>query len=126
MKFFDYVANVREDAENYISANYDSSVDFDDFYCDMELSVTGNDNGSYYCNSYCAREAVSEVLFDPDFLDAVQSYGTDIFTSCFPGDLFELLLDPEGVDVMVRIVVLSILYGELEEYYDSFGDNDEE
>ena len=127
MNFNEYVVCVRADAEEYIDDNYNPDQSFDDFFYDMELSVTGNDNGSYYCSSHLAREAVSEVIFDPEFIDEAKWYGADIFYNrVSESDIFELLLDPEGLDVIVRIVVLSSLFNELKRYYENKVDGNEE
>ena len=78
--------------------------DIDEVMCDMELSVTGNDNGSYYCSSSRAQAAVEGVIFDNDFHNAANCYGF-----C----LSDYLDSPETFDVVVRIVAFNELYSDI-------------
>ena len=67
---YDYEEAVRSDIRDYILENYDRNDladfddedDFKDCLIDIlvdEDGVTGNANGSYYCNSYKAQEALN-------------------------------------------------------------------
>ena len=67
---YDYEEAVKSDIEDYILENYDRSdlADFDDEddfkVCLIDIlvdedSITGNVSGSYYFNSYKAREALN-------------------------------------------------------------------
>lgn len=66
-------------------------------------SITGNGSGSYYCNAYKAREMIDKthLLWDGDFLSALESYGQNI------GELIER--GPEVVDVWARCIALEYL-----------------
>ena len=67
---YNYEEAVRSDIKDYILENYDRNDladfddedDFKDYLIDIlvgEDSITGNASGSYYCNSYKAREALN-------------------------------------------------------------------
>ena len=67
---YDYEEAVRSDIKDYILesydrndlADFDDEDDFKDCLIDIlvdEDSITGNANGSYYCNSYKAQEALN-------------------------------------------------------------------
>lgn len=115
MNYRDYIANVRSDCYEYIDDNFDpreyTGRDLYEFFDDMELVVTGNDNGSYYCSTYMAEQAVSGVVFDNDFLLSFRAYGLD---DIFQSD--DLIGDPERFDVIVRYTAFQELYSELENY----------
>lgn len=68
--------------------------------------ITGNGSGSYYCNSYKAKQAVNEsgLLFDGDFIDYVESLG------CNVGDI--LNKGAEAVDVWARCAAVDMLTDE--------------
>lgn len=106
MRYADYLDDVLCDVKNYIDENKDylRGCDIDNVMDDMELSVTGNDNGSYYCSSAKARAAVEGVVFDNDFHNAANHYGF-----C----LSDYLDSPETFDVVVRIVAFHQLYDEI-------------
>lgn len=107
--FEDYKREVLEDGKDRI----DEGVfdDWDDCYEDMFLSVTGNDNGSYFFNSAKAALACAGLEFDQDFLEALEwHFGCE--------DMLHCLKDgPEAFDVLVRIVALYEVGNELEEYF---------
>ena len=107
--FEDYKREVLLDAQDRIDeGGFD---DWDDCWDDLWLSVTGNDNGSYYCDSYKAAQACAGLEFDQDFLEALEwRFGCE--------DMFRCLKDgPEAFDVLVRIVALEEVGGEVEEYF---------
>lgn len=71
--------------------------EFYDIMDEAELSVTGNDNGSYYCNSYKAKEALKDAIFDTDILTLLSAHGME--------DYFWRYMregDYEAADVIVR------------------------
>lgn len=109
----EYIEELILDGQNYIDEYFENSFDpndeFSDIYSDLELSITGNDNGSYYCNSYKAGQAISEAMWDDDVVDAVKELGYD----SIPTDK-----GPEGVDVIIRIALLGEVYSDLEDYFD--------
>lgn len=74
-----YLDNLLIDGKEYLDDAYqwDNEASFDEVYPEMELVITGNDNGSYYCNSRRAEEAVSDVLWDEDVVDSVRDLGYD-------------------------------------------------
>lgn len=109
----DYLEELESDGIDYIDEyfrdSFDPDEDFSDIYSDMELRITGNDNGSYYCNSAKAQEAIAEAMWDEDIVNAVRELGYD----GIPTDK-----GPEAVDVIIRIVLLGEIYSDLEEYFE--------
>lgn len=77
---------------------------------DIELEATGNDNGSFFCSSYRAKEFIGSAVWDDDLVSAMRDYG-DIPT------------DPETWDVVARIAVFSDAWSrvmdEIEESYNA-------
>lgn len=112
-----YLSELYADGREWIEENVEYYDSFDDAYFDMELTITGNDNGSYYCNSYKAREALEGVLWDDDVVDAIRDMGFD----GMPTDR-----GPETCDVLVRIALLGELYSKLEDYFDELKEEQEE
>ena len=84
--------------EDFKDPEYDwGQRQFDELMEDCELCVTGNDNGSYYCNSYKAREALRDAVFDEDIHSLLSAHGyEDSFWRYIQEN------DPEGADVIVR------------------------
>ena len=80
-------------------------------------SITGNSCGSYYCNSAKAEQEAADVVFDPTFWDAYDThYGSDRID----------MRDPEGFDVVVRIMAFYETQEKIEEYLSKMlGDEDE-
>lgn len=106
---YNYLENVKEDVKNYIEENKDNEsynfndekelkqLLFDDLWIDD--SVTGNGSGSYYFNSYKARESLQG---NEDLLiDALEEFGNDAES------YKRSLTDPEFADVTIRCYLLS-------------------
>lgn len=113
----EYLVDLLEAGQDWIDENIEDYDNFSDAYWEMELVITGNDNGSYYCNSYKAEEAVSGVLWDEEIVEAVKELGFD----GMPTDK-----GPEALDVIVRIALLSYIYSDLEDYWDDNKEDEEE
>lgn len=105
---YDYLENMKEDVKNYVeenkeneSYNWDNLEEakellYDDLWIDD--SVTGNGSGSYYCNSYKAREALQG---NEDLLvKALEEFGNDAES------YKRSLTDPEFADVCIRCYLL--------------------
>lgn len=106
---YDYLKNIKEDVKNYIEENKENeSYNFNDkeevkqlLYDDLWIddSVTGNGSGSYYCNSYEARESLQG---NEDLLiEALEEFGNDAES------YKRSLTDPEFADVTIRCYLLS-------------------
>ena len=126
MTYEDYVNEIVADGKEYIkeTLNYLPEQDFDRIYDYMFVSsVTGNDNGSYYCNAYKAEQAVKDVIYDNWFVDMCKEFG--IFEHDNP---IEMLFDAEAMDVSVRCYLLgfSDVYDQLKDYYDELTENNNE
>lgn len=106
---YNYLESMKEDVKNYIeenkeneSYNWDNLEEvkellYDDLWIDD--SVTGNGSGSYYCNSYKAREALQG---NEDLLvEALEEFGNDAES------YKRSLTDPEFADVTIRCYLLS-------------------
>lgn len=107
MNWANYLAAVEIDTKKYFIENGyidnfkndDSDYhDFSELMDEIELRVTGNDNGSYYCNSYRAEEAVKDIVFDDDFCDAAQCHETWYWFQKYLGKQ-----DAESADVIARL-----------------------
>lgn len=113
MNYSDYRCEVYEDTIQYIKdceylnnfADPDPDYrwgerEFYDMMDEAELSVTGNDNGSYYCNSFKAREALKDAVFDADILSVLSAH-------CFEDSFWRYMRegDYEAADVVVRYVI---------------------
>lgn len=110
MNYNDYRREVYEDTIQYINdceyLNNFTDPDPDcrweerEFYDMMDeawLPVTGNDDGSYYCNSYKAKEALKDAIFDTDILTLLSGHEME--------DSFWRYMqegDYEAADVIVR------------------------
>ena len=87
--------------EDFKDPEYDwGQRQFDELMEDCELCVTGNDNGSYYCNSFKAKEALRDVPFDQDILATLSAH-------CFEDTFWRYMRegDYEAADVTVRYVL---------------------
>lgn len=106
---YNYLESMKEDIKNYIeenkeneSYNWDNLEEvkellYDDLWIDD--SVTGNGSGSYYCNSYKARESLAG---NEDLLvEALEEFGNDAES------YKRSLTDPEFADVTIRCYLLS-------------------
>jgi len=106
---YNYLESMKEDIKNYIeenkeneSYNWDNLEEvkellYDDLWIDD--SVTGNASGSYYCNSYKARESLAgnENLL----VEALEEFGNDAES------YKRSLTDPEFADVTIRCYLLN-------------------
>lgn len=119
MIFDEYKDKVYSDAIEWIDENYEFyEHDTADTAIDECLdSITGNYDGSYFCNSYKAAQEAAGVVFDADFWDAYDiHYGSDHID----------VRDPEGFDVVVRIMAFYEIQEKIEEYLSKMlGDDDE-
>lgn len=114
---YNYLESIKEDVKNYIEENKDNeSYNFDNIeelkellYDDLWIddSVTGNGSGSYYCNSYKAREALqgNEELL----IEALETFGNDAES------YKRSLTDPEFADVTIRCYLLGEAINEVVE-----------
>lgn len=106
---YNYLESMKEDIKNYIKENKDNEsynwnnleevkeLLYDDLWIDD--SVTGNASGSYYCNSYKARESLAG---NEDLLvEALEEFGNDAES------YKRSLTDPEFADVTIRCYLLS-------------------
>ncbi|MBQ2350440.1 MAG: hypothetical protein II393_04175 [Cytophagales bacterium] len=111
MTWEDYKEETRDNIKEYIKENYDKEdLEFvSDRFIDnlrdslfLADSVTGNSSGSYTCNAYEAEQNVQSIIWDDEFIDALQfAYGEDI------GDCMKL--GAEGVDVTARCLALDYI-----------------
>lgn len=108
---YNYFESVKDDVIDYLKSENINLTDenFDDVYDDLWIvdSVTGNASGSYTFNSYKAREYLNGNM---DLLvEALQCFGYESLP-------FEMLDDPESMDVTIRCYLLNpALYEVLEE-----------
>lgn len=85
--------------------------DFLDMMDEIELCVTGNDNGSYYCNSYKAKQALQDAVFDEDILALLSAHGLE--------DSFWRYMregDYESADVIIRCAMFYEIYDDVQEW----------
>lgn len=83
----------------------------DQYYGDLELSCTGNDNGSYFCNSRRAAAFIGEAVWDYDLVLEMR----DLYGDHLPDD-------PESWDVVARLAMFGQAWIKaLERYEDEFG-----
>lgn len=112
---YDYLENMKEDVKNYIEENKENeSYNWDNLEEVKELlhddlwiddSVTGNGSGSYYCNSYKAREALQG---NEDLLiEALEEFGNDAES------YKRSLTDPKFADVTIRCHLLDRVIDEV-------------
>lgn len=106
-----YEQAVLEDSREWIDENVEYYDCFESAKDDMELVVTGNDNGSYYCNTARAEEALSGVMFDTSIAEALELHLG--IQGGIPTDR-----GAETADVYVRFVCFYEQLSEIEEYFD--------
>lgn len=99
----------RDWIDEYFESNYCGDEEFGDVFPDMELAITGNDNGSYWCSTVSAKEAIADAMWDDEVVDAVRELGYD----GIPTDK-----GPEVVDVIIRVALMKEVYSELEDYFE--------
>lgn len=119
MLWSEYQEEVKSDAMDAIKENLEYNDSWDEMYDSlfMDDSVTGNASGSYYFNSYKAAEAISGIIFDDEAITEFEYMGYD----GIPTEE-----GAETCDVIARCICLGLVSGELEEYYDSLTDNEDE
>lgn len=119
MLWSEYMDEVKSDAMDAIKENLEYNDSWDEMYDSlfMDDSVTGNASGSYYFNRWKAEEAVSGIIFDSDAVEEFKLFGYD----GIPTEE-----GAESCDVIARCICLELAAGELEEYYDSLTDNEDE
>ena len=106
MDFKTYKYYVQMDMLDYIEENLQSfrNNKYSAIY-DMRTVVTGNDNGSYYCNAAKAREAVTPAMWEVS--DELENYyGKMTFA--------EAAKDAEYMDLLIRDYAFSLLEGEID------------
>lgn len=119
MLWSEYQEEVKSDAMEAIKDNLEYNDSWDEMYDSlfMDDSVTGNASGSYYFNSYKAEQAISGIIFDDEAIDEFEAMGYD----GIPTEE-----GAETCDVIARCICLGLVSGELEEYYDSLTEQDED
>ena len=118
MNFTAYCNEVWSDACDWFDENHSYYDDVDAAIDECRLTVTGNDNGSYYCDSARAKKEASEV--EDDIMDEiVRYYGGEFVASL-------ALHDWEGMDVVIRDYAFDHKLGEIEEYVRRMIENEEE
>lgn len=111
---YDYIEAMKEDIRGRVSEDVRNNwVDWEDRDQLNDLlwnddSVTGNASGSYYCNSYRAKEAI---LGDPHaeeyIQDLISEFGMDAKT------IAKHFMDWEYWDVSIRCYLLGQVLGEM-------------
>ena len=107
MDFSEYKYNVQMDMLEYIEENLQSFRD-DKYRAidNMRTVVTGNDNGSYYCNAAKAREAVTPAMWEI----------SDELENCYGNITYaEAAKDAEYMDLLIRDYAFSLLEGEIDD-----------
>ena len=132
MNYNDYRREVYEDTIQYIKdceylnnfADPDPDYQWNEreFYDMMDeaaLSVTGNDNGSYYCNSYKAKEALEDAVFDQDILSVLSA-------NCMEDSFWRYMQegDYEAADVIVRCAMFYEIIYDVEAWIEEQIDRD--
>ncbi len=119
MLWSEYQEEVKSDAMEAIKENLEYNDSWDEMYDSlfMDDSVTGNASGSYYFNTAKAAEAVSGIIFDDEAITEFEYMGYD----GIPTEE-----GAETCDVIARCICLGLVSGELEEYYDSLTEDEDE
>lgn len=119
MLWSEYQEEVKSDAMDAIKENLEYNDSWDEMYDSLFMadSVTGNASGSYYFNSHKAAEAISGIIFDDEAITEFECMGYD----GIPTEE-----GAETCDVIARCICLGLVSGELEEYYDSLTEQDED
>lgn len=107
MNFSEYKYYVQMDMLDYIEENLQSFRDNKYAAIDnMRTEVTGDDNGSYYCDAYKARKAVTPAMWEiGDELESCYGYVT----------FAESAKDAEYMDCLIRDYAFSLLEGEIDD-----------
>lgn len=103
MDFREYIEETKENAKEYIKENWEylKEKTIEELQDDLFIAdeVTGNASGSFTFNAYEAQQNVSELMFDEDFINALQwDFGQDL------GELIKR--GAEIVDVTARCLAL--------------------
>lgn len=115
MRFDEYKYSVQMDMLDYIEENLQSFKD-NKFRAidDMRMVVTGDDNGSYYCDVYKARKAVSPAMWEiGDELES--AYGRITFAEAAKG--------AEYMDCLIRDYAFMQLYDEIDDMIENVIDD---
>lgn len=113
MLFSDYIKAVAADAAEVIGyGEYDHCETVEDVMDDLWIddAVTGNGSGSYTFNTAAAAENVADLVWDPDFSDALADICADLGALVKDG--------PEAVDVTARCLALGYAYADIEAAWD--------
>lgn len=106
---------IRDRLSDYVKpADFGSFDEFreaaEECYDDVELTATGNDNGSFFCSTARAIDFIGAAVWDEEFVSLMRELG-------------EIPTDPETWDVVARIVVFGDAWqrvmDEIEETYDA-------
>lgn len=117
---YDYEEVVREDAMTAL-ADWDGAIDRDKIleYLEDCDSVTGNASGSYWCNSYRAKECVFGDNNSEDYIrEIINDYGMEGY------EVAEHIFDWEYWDVMIRIHVLHEIIDDIVDDLSETNDDD--
>lgn len=107
MDFSEYKYNVQMDMLEYIEENLQSFIDNKYNAIDnMRPVVTGDDNGSYYCNAAKAQKAVTPAMWEVAD-ELINNYGR--LTVC------ESLTSVEWMDSLIRDYAFSLLEGKIDD-----------
>lgn len=106
-----YLADLFAAGQDYLddAFEWDPDQSFDDVREDMEMTITGMSNGSYYCSTLAAEQALEGVLWDESIIRDLEDLGYN----GMPTDE-----GPEACDVMVRYALFPYVYSGLEDYWD--------
>ena len=111
MEWVDYIEAVRNDTEDFFIVNgYLDNFknddwgynDFSDLMDEIELYISGTDNGSYYFNAWKAQEAVKDIIFDDDFYEAANAHET--------WEYFQKYLEKQDAEAADAIARLTAFY----------------
>lgn len=103
MDFREYIEETKENAKEYIKENWEYLKDktMEEVQDDLFIAdtVTGNASGSFTFNTYDAQQNALGLIFDEDFINALQwNFGQDL------GELIKR--GAEIVDVTARCLAL--------------------
>ena len=104
----EYIENIYNDAVEWMDENINDYDSFHDAYVEMGNVISGNYNGSYYCNAAKADDALSGVMWDDEVMNAVEIYY---------GEPLPLSEGPEICDVVVRMSLLYLIYDDIFDYW---------
>lgn len=108
---------IRDRLSDYVKpAEFGSFDEFreaaEEHYYDIELTATGNDNGSFFCSTARAVEFIGTGVWDEELVSMMREYG-------------HIPTDPETWDVAARITVFGEAWSRvMDEIEESFDDAD--